>query len=80
MLEAMHEMAGAEGVVACPEGAATLVGLRRLVEQRVVDPDETIILLNTGSGYKYLHLIGDVGVSQSAVSRQLSASHPSADR
>ena len=43
MVEAMHEMAGAEGIVACPEGAATLVGLRRLVEQRVVDPDETII-------------------------------------
>ena len=62
MLEAMHEMAGAEGIVACPEGAATLVGLRRLVDQRVVDPDETIILLNTGSGYKYLHLIGDVGL------------------
>ena len=62
MLEAMREMASAEGVVACPEGAATLVGLKRLVEQRVVDPDETIILLNTGSGYKYLHLIEDVGL------------------
>ena len=62
MLEAMHDMAGAEGIVACPEGAATLVALRRLVEQRVVDPDETIILLNTGSGYKYLHLLKDVGL------------------
>ena len=61
MLEAMHEMAGTEGVIACPEGAATLVGLRRLVEQRLVDPDETIILMNTGSGYKSLHLISEVG-------------------
>ena len=61
MLKAMHEMAGTEGIIACPEGAATLVGVRHLVEQRLVDPDETIILLNTGSGYKYLHLIDDVG-------------------
>ena len=58
MVEGMHEMAGTEGIIACPEGAATLVGLRRLVEHRLVDPDETIILLNTGSGYKALHLIG----------------------
>ena len=59
MVQAMYEMAGSEGVIACPEGAATLVGLRRLVEQGFVESDETIILFNTGSGYKYLHLIGD---------------------
>ena len=57
MVAAMHELAAAEGIIACPEGAATLVGLKRLVDQGFVQPDETIVLLNTGSGYKYLHLL-----------------------
>jgi threonine synthase len=59
MVAAMHELAAAEGVVACPEGAATLVGLKRLVHEGFLQADETIILLNTGSGYKYLHLMAD---------------------
>ncbi len=59
MVEAMGELGSAEGVVACPEGAATLVGLKRLVHEGFLQADETIILLNTGSGYKYLHLMAD---------------------
>ena len=59
MVSAMMEMARAEGVFACPEGAATLVGLKRLVRDGLVDPDERIILLNTGSAYKYLDLLRD---------------------
>ena len=61
MVDAMHELAESEGVVACPEGAANLVGLRRLVDQGFFEADETVVLLNTGSGYKYLHLIGEKG-------------------
>ncbi|MBM3942356.1 MAG: threonine synthase [SAR202 cluster bacterium] len=57
MVAAMHELASAEGIIACPEGAATLVGLKRLLAQDFLGPDETIVLLNTGSGYKYLELI-----------------------
>ena len=57
MVEAMYELAATEGIIACPEGAATLVGLKRLLNQGFLDPDETIVLLNTGSGYKYLDLI-----------------------
>jgi threonine synthase len=59
MVSAMMEIAKAEGVFACPEGAATLVGLRRLVREGLVDPDESIVLLNTGSAYKYLDLLKD---------------------
>ncbi len=61
MLEAMYEIATAEGVIACPEGAATLVGLKQLLQQGLLGPDETVVLLNTGSGYKYLDLISDNG-------------------
>ena len=57
MVDAMYEMASTEGIIACPEGAATLVGLKHLLEQGFLQPDETIVLLNTGSGYKYLDLI-----------------------
>ncbi|PKB79855.1 MAG: threonine synthase [SAR202 cluster bacterium Io17-Chloro-G9] len=57
MVDAMYELATTEGVIACPEGAATLVGLKQLVQQGFLGEDETIILLNTGSGYKYLDLI-----------------------
>ncbi len=39
--------------------------LRRLVEQGFVEKDETIILFNTGSGYKYMHLVGDSKEGQS---------------
>ena len=59
MVEAMYEIATEEGIIACPEGAATLVGLKQLVQQGFLGADETIVLLNTGSGYKYLDLIRD---------------------
>ena len=59
MVDAMYELAATEGIIACPEGAATLVGLKRLLQQGFLQPDETIVLLNTGSGYKYLDLIKD---------------------
>jgi threonine synthase len=54
MRSAQTELAGLEGVLACPEGAATLAGLRRWVREGKLDPDERIVLLNTGSGLKNL--------------------------
>ncbi len=57
MVKAMSEMGAAEGVFACPEGAATLVGLKRLLDQSFFQGSETIILMNTGSGLKYLDLL-----------------------
>ena len=61
MVLAMHRLAAAEGILACPEGAATLVALERLTAERLIDPGESVVLLNTGSGYKYLHLIEEEG-------------------
>ena len=59
MVDAMYEIATEEGIIACPEGAATLVGLKQLLNQGFLGADETVVLLNTGSGYKYLDLIRD---------------------
>ena len=57
MVAAMYTMAETEGVIACPEGAATLVGLERLLADGSIGADEEVVLLNTGSGYKYLDLL-----------------------
>ena len=57
MIDAMYRLATTEGIIACPEGAATLVGLERLLADGSIGADEEVVLLNTGSGYKYLDLL-----------------------
>ncbi len=59
MIDAMYELASTEGIFACPEGAATLVGYKRLLSEGFLTRDETVVLFNTGSGYKYLQLISE---------------------
>ena len=54
-MEAQKVLAQTEGIFACPEGAATLAGLIKLVEQSWIDIDERIVLFNTGTGLKYLY-------------------------
>jgi threonine synthase len=53
MMDACREMAQLEGIYAAPEGGATLSAAAKLVAQGKINRDETIVLLNTGSGYKY---------------------------
>ena len=50
LVEAMHELASVEGIFACPEGAALLPALRRLLDRGDISPDERVVLLNTGNG------------------------------
>ena len=54
VLQAQNEIAHAEGILACPEGAASLAGLRHLVENGWIQTDESVVLFNTGTGLKYL--------------------------
>ena len=53
LLAAGRELAAAEGIFAAPEGAATVVAARKLIAKKWLAPDETIVLFNTGTGYKY---------------------------
>jgi threonine synthase len=53
MLDAMTELSGAEGVYACPEGAATLAALRHLRRSGEVKASERVVVYDTGSGLKY---------------------------
>ena len=53
MLDAMTELARAEGVYACPEGAATLAALRQLRRSGEVRAEDRVVVYDTGSGLKY---------------------------
>jgi len=53
MLHAGRELASLEGIFAAPEGAATVIGARKLAVSGWIKPQETVVLFNTGTGYKY---------------------------
>lgn len=54
MLRAQALLAAEEGIFAAPEGAATLAGLQILIDRGLVKAGERVLLLNTGTGLKYL--------------------------
>lgn len=54
MMAACRDMAALEGLFAAPEGGAGLAAAQTLVEKGKIQRDETVVLFNTGSGYKYL--------------------------
>ncbi len=53
MLHAGRELASMEGIFAAPEGAATVIATRKLAASGWIQPEETVVLFNTGTGYKY---------------------------
>ena len=57
ILNMMEVVASLEGLFICPEGAATAVALEKLVAEGTVSKGERALLLNTGSGLKYLDVI-----------------------
>ncbi len=46
-------LAEREGIDACPEGGAVLAALHRFVEDGVIQPEESVVLFNTGAGWLY---------------------------
>ena len=46
-----------EGFFVCPEGAATACGAQKLIQYGLIDTEQTTLLLNTGSGLKYLDML-----------------------
>jgi threonine synthase len=53
----MKEIASLEGIWPAPEGAATLTGYLKLRASGAIGPDEETVLMNTGTGYKYMDLV-----------------------
>ena len=54
IVAAVKEIARTEGLLISPEGAATFKALLHLNQHKIIASSETVLLLNTGSGYKYL--------------------------
>jgi threonine synthase len=55
--EALNEVARLEGMFIAPEGAALWAALKQLKYSNWIKKDEKVVLINTGSGYKYLENI-----------------------
>ena len=58
LIAGSHELARHSGIFPAPEGGATLAALHKLRDQGLVGGDERVVLFNTGTGYKYLELLG----------------------
>jgi threonine synthase len=54
MLEGLQELGRNEGLFVAPEGAAVWMAARKLVAENKISRDDKIMLLNTGSGQKYM--------------------------
>src|SRR6202171_4628495 len=57
VLAAMRHWASVEGVFAAPEGAASLVAYQKLRASGFFREEDTVVLFNTGTAYKYLDMI-----------------------
>jgi threonine synthase len=56
-LDATRHWAKVEGIFAAPEGAACLVAYRKLRATGFFQPEDTVVLFNTGTGLKYLDVL-----------------------
>ncbi len=54
---AVYEIAKAEGLFICPEGAATFVAVRKLLAEGFLQSTDSIVLFNTAAGIKYPEVI-----------------------
>lgn len=57
MVDDMIEIGRHSGVSAAPEGGAALSAIKRLVSQKRIRRDETVVLFNTGGALKYLEVL-----------------------
>ncbi|MFN8059418.1 MAG: threonine synthase [Vicinamibacterales bacterium] len=58
MVKGMLDIGRLEGVSAAPEGGAALEAIRVLQSRGDIQPDDTVVLFNTGGALKYLDVLG----------------------
>lgn len=73
IINGVQELARNEGLLLCPEGAATWQAMLQMKESGLLGGDEKILLLNTGSAYKYMHSI--MKRQQNTSKKELKAFH-----
>jgi threonine synthase len=54
LMAACRDLARLEGIFAAPEGGAGLAAIQTLVSAGKIRREDSVVLFNTGSGYKYL--------------------------
>ena len=54
---AILQLAQTDGILACPEGAATVAALEHLKRKKFISPDQTVVVFNTASGLKYAEVL-----------------------
>ena len=59
IVAAIREVAAGDGVFLCPEGAATVVALRDLLQKNFIKPSDNVVLFNTAAGNKYPEVVPD---------------------
>ena len=59
MLAEIPRVGRSEGIFFCPEGAACMAALRRLIQEAWIKPSDEVLIFNTASGLKYLDVIRD---------------------
>lgn len=57
ILRGLRDAASTEGLFMAPEGAACVAALRKLKANGHLSADDTVVVFNTGTGFKYVDLI-----------------------
>jgi threonine synthase len=57
MVEGVRRLGGEEGILAAPEGGATVAALPQLRAQGMVGPEDRVVLFNTGTALSYLEAL-----------------------
>jgi threonine synthase len=57
LIQGMKDVAGTEGLFAAPEGGAAVAALRKLKASGHLSADDTVVVFNTGTGYKYVDTV-----------------------
>ena len=52
-LEYQHQVGTLDGLLLCPEGAATVVAYKEALESGLIGPNDFAVLFNTATGLKY---------------------------
>jgi threonine synthase len=57
IMTALHETGRTEGTLICPEGAAAVAAVPHLLAEGQLRPEDTVVILNTGTGLKYPDIV-----------------------
>jgi threonine synthase len=54
LIQGVKDAAATEGLFMCPEGGACVAALSKLKLQGQLSPDDSVVVFNTGTGFKYV--------------------------